>query len=274
MMSRNLLSLCAQSLAVFLFSCSPDVEYSIEVPEGYQVQVVAGPDLLDYPMFATLDETGRLFVFESIGNVYETSEQAIEDPQFRIKLLVDLDEDGVYDKATIFADNLSFPQGGVFVNGSLIASSAPDLIKLTDTDGDGVADEKEILLSGWVLNVNANSLIGPFLGPDGWLYLTSAIEGFDVTTKEGSRLNGETARIWRVRPDGTGLQWVSAGGMNNPVELTFTATGEVIGTQTFFVDPQRGLRDAITYWTEGGIYGKKSSVIDRDSLPRTGGCYL
>ena len=240
------------------------------MPEGYQVEMVAGPDLVDYPMFATLDETGRLFVFESIGNVYETSEQAIENPQFRIKLLEDLDQDGKYDKSTIFADHLSFPQGGVFIDGSLIASSAPDLLKLTDTDGDGVADQREVLLSGWTLNVNANSLIGPFLGPDGWLYLTSAIEGFDVSTREGQQLKGETARIWRVRPDGSELQWVSAGGMNNPVELTFTDAGEIIGTQTFFVDPQRGVRDAITYWTEGGIYGKKNSNIDRDQLPRTG----
>ena len=60
------------------------------------------------------------------------------------------------------------------------------------------------------------------MAPDGWLYLTSAIEGFDVTTKEGVRLKGETARVWRLKPDGSNLQWISAGGMNNPVGLTFT----------------------------------------------------
>ncbi len=243
---------------------------TIHVSEGFEVELVAGPDLVDYPMFATLDETGRLFVFESTGNVYETSEQAIEDPQFRIKLLEDIDGDGRYDKSTIFADHLSFPQGGVFCDGSLIVTSAPDLLKLTDTDGDGIADEREVLLSGWILNVNANSLIGPFQGPDGWLYLTSAIMGFDVVSQEGEQMKGETARIWKVRPDGSGLEWVAAGGMNNPVELTFTPAGEVIGTQTFFIDPQRGLRDAITYWTEGGVYGKKSSNITRDGLPLTG----
>ena len=265
---------CLKSAIFFLIlitSCSKQPpSFKISVQEGYRVEKVAGPDLVDYPMFATLDETGRLFVFESIGNVYETSEQAVENPQFRIKLLIDQDQDGKYDQATIFADELSFPQGGVFVDGSLIASSAPDLLKLTDTDGDGVADQREVLLSGWTLNVNANSLIGPFLGPDGWLYLTSAIEGFDVMTKEGKRMAGETARIWRVKSDGSSLEWISAGGMNNPVELTFTPAGEVVGTQTFFVDPQRGVRDAITYWAEGGIYGKKNANIDRDSLTRTG----
>ena len=177
----------------------------LHVRDGYTAEVVAGPDLVDYPMFATLDPMGRMFVFESIGNVYRSNQAAIATPQFRIKLLEDLDEDGTYDRSTVFADSLSFPQGGVFYNGSLYATSAPDLLKLTDTDADGRADQKEVILSGWTLNVNANSLIGPFLGPDGWFYMTSAIMGFDVVTKEGERLMGETARIWRVIPDG--LPW-------------------------------------------------------------------
>ena len=275
--SRRLLPAILASLLLAACAGAPPAPESasgplahIRVPAGYELEVAAGPDLVDYPMFATLDETGRLFVFESIGNVYKNSQQAIDTPQFRITLLQDTDADGRYDQRTVFADSLSFPQGGVFYQGSLYASSAPDLLKLTDTDGDGVADRREVLLSGWVLNVNANSLVGPFMGPDGWLYLTSAIMGFDVTSREGQQLKGRTARIWRLRPDGSGLEWLAAGGMNNPVELAFSPAAEVIGTQTFFVDPQRGLRDALTYWTEGGIYGKKHSNIARDGLALTG----
>ncbi|HEX5026553.1 MAG TPA: PVC-type heme-binding CxxCH protein [Agriterribacter sp.] len=241
-----------------------------QVPDGYTVEVAAGPGLVDYPMFATLDETGRLFVFESTGNVYEKTVDALNNPQFRIKLLEDTNTDGIYDKSTIFADKVGFPQGGVFYKGSLYATSAPDLLKLTDTNGDGVADKREVLLSGWTLNVNANSLVGPFMAPDGWLYMTSAIEGFDVTSKEGKRMKGETARIWRVRPDGSELEWIAAGGMNNPVELTFTAAGEPIGTETYFTNPKAGERDALVYWMEGGVYPKPNKNIDRDGLVRTG----
>lgn len=261
------------SIIFFCSSCGeqPATQANLpQVPEGYTVEVAAGPDLLDYPMFATLDETGRLFVFESTGNVYPKTDSALKDPKFRIKLLEDTNGDGVYDKSTIFADKVGFPQGGVFYKGSLYATSAPDLLKFTDTDGDGVADKREVLLSGWTLNVNANSLIGPFMAPDGWLYMTSAIMGFDVTSKEGERMKGETARIWRVRTDGSGLEWISAGGMNNPVELTFTAAGEPIGTETYFTDPKAGERDALVYWTEGGVYPKPNSNIDRDKLVRTG----
>jgi len=242
----------------------------IHVPEGYTVEVVADSSLVAYPMFGYTDETGRLFLFESTGNVYEKTQDALTDPKFRVNLLEDKNGDGVYDKSTIFADKVGFPQGGYFYKGSLYISSAPDLLKLTDTDGDGVSDKREVVLTGWALNVNANSLIGPFMAPDGWLYLTSAINGFDVTTKEGKRLKGETSRIWRVRPDGTQLEWVSAGGMNNPVELTFTEASEPIGTETYFTDPKAGQRDALVYWTEGGVYPKPNKNIDRDSLIRTG----
>ena len=133
-----------------------------------------------------------------------------------------------------------------------------------------MSDKREVLLSGWTLNINANSLIDPSMGPDGWLYLTSAIRGFDVTTQEGERMKGGTARIWRVRPDGSGLEWVSAGGMNNPVELTFTNAGEVLGMLTYFVLPQRGLRDALNFWVEGGVYGRPNRNIIRDKLTLTG----
>ena len=242
----------------------------IKVPEGFTVEMAASPDLVDFPMFSTLDETGRLFVFESIGDVYNQTEDALKNPQFRINMLEDMNGDGVYDKSTIYADKVGFPQGGVFYKGSLYATSAPDLLKFTDTDGDGKADKREVLLTGWTLNVNANSLIGPFMGPDGWLYLSSAIMGFDVKTKEGERLKGETARIWRLKPDGSKLEWISAGGMNNPVELTFTEAGETIGTETYFTEPQAGQRDALVYWTEGGVYPKPNRNISRDKLIRTG----
>lgn len=244
--------------------------HDLWVAAGFEVDMVAGPELVDYPMFGRLDETGRLFLFESTGNVYAKTQDAIDTPQFRINLLEDLDGDGIYDRSTIYADSVGFPQGGVYYKGSLYVTSAPDLWKLTDTDGDGVADEKEVLMSGWVLNVNANSLIGPYLAPDGWMYMTSAIEGFDLVTMEGLPMKGETARVWRFQPGGANLEWISAGGMNNPVGLAFTDASEPIGTMTYFTNPKAGERDALIYWTEGGVYPKPNSNISRDGMALTG----
>src|SRR5690606_30861795 len=139
-LGRKVLTSLATVTSVFiLLSCSTtqtDSEQrsdpnAVQVPDGYTVEMVAGPDLVDYPMFGIVEETGKLFLFESTGNVYEKSEDAIKDPKFRINMLEDTDGDGVYDKSTIYADKIGFPQGGVFYKGSLYASSAPDLLKLT-----------------------------------------------------------------------------------------------------------------------------------------------
>ncbi|WP_375582138.1 PVC-type heme-binding CxxCH protein [Cyclobacterium xiamenense] len=240
-----------------------------ELPDGFVMEEATLPGLVKYPMFAIFDDQGRLFVMESSGKT-ESTAGIVENPDFRILLLEDNDEDGLFEQRTVFADSLSFPMGGVFVDGSLIVTNSPNLMKFTDTDGDGVADERKVLLSGWKLNHNAAILSGPFMGPDGWLYLADARRGFDIFSKESTRFEGAGARIWRCLPDGSQLQSFAGGGFDNAVELTFTPSGEVLGTMTYFTDPQGGYRDALMHWVENGVYPKPHPVISQDQLRRTG----
>lgn len=242
----------------------------LHVPEGFTIERAADPSLLSYPMFGSFDDEGRLFVFESTRTNTMTTEEMLAEPSYHVRLLEDEDGDGVFDRSWIFADELPFPKGGVFYRGSLYVSAAPDLLRLRDTDGDGVADEREVVLTGWTLNRNGAALGGPFMGPDGWLYLTDARRGFEIERRDGEVLKGKSARIWRVRPDGTGLEWVSAGGFDNSVELAFLPSGETLGTMTYFTEPERGLRDAVMHWVEGGVYPKPHPVIQADSLKVTG----
>lgn len=241
----------------------------MKVPDGFVLEQVVDSGLISYPMFASFDNQGRLFLCESNGETLSTEEH-LANPPYHIRLLEDLDGDGKFEKSTIFADSLTYPKGAVFFQGSLYVASAPYLIKLTDTDGDGVADQREILLSGWVLNHNAAAFGGPFLGPDGWLYMTDARRGFDITTKEGVELKGKSTRIWRCRPDGTGLESFCGGGFDNAVELIFMPGGEAIGTMTYFTEPMNGFRDALMHWEYGGVYPKPQQVIEDDKLKLTG----
>ncbi len=78
------------------------------------------------------------------------------------------------------------------------------------------------------------------MGPDGWFYMADARRGFEIKTKEGDSLKGKGARIWRCRPDGTGLESMSGGGFDNSVEIAFMPSGETLGTMTYFTDPQAG----------------------------------
>jgi putative membrane-bound dehydrogenase-like protein len=240
---------------------------ALHVPDGFAVQQVAGPNLVSYPMMGTIDDLGRLFLCESSGNTMKTPEMA-EKPDYRIRLLEDQNGDGVYDRSHVFAEKLTLPAGAVWYRGSLYVASPPDLLRFKDTNGDGVADEKEVVVTGWNLSANAASLHGPIFGPDGYLYLTDGRHGFDIKTKDGRSYKGRASRIWRVRPDGTGLEWLAGGGFDNPVEVVFTPAGETIGTMTYFKDPENGERDALLHFVEGGVYPKWYSVVDE--FKRTG----
>ena len=218
-------------------------------------------------MLGTIAPDGVMYMCESSGKTVQTPEMTA-DPTYVVTRLVDTDHDGVYDKSTVFADKLTLPAGAVWLRGSLYVAAPPALLRLTDTNGDGVADLREEVVRGWNLSANAASLHGPFLGPDGWLYLTDGRHGFDIKTKDGRQYKGKASRIWRVRPDGTGLETYAGGGFDNPVEVVFTEGGDMFGTMTYFRDPSDGQRDAILHFVEGGVYPKPYPVTEE--FKRTG----
>ena len=154
-------------------------------------------------MMGTFDDRGRLFIAESSGNTL-TNDQMAAHPDYRIRLLEDRNGDGVFDRSQVFADKLTLPAGAVWYGGSLYVASPPDLIRFQDTNGDGVADVKEVMVTGWKMSSNAASLHGPVFGPDGWLYLTDGRHGFNIKTKDGreykglDRGSGEYDRTGRV----------------------------------------------------------------------------
>src|SRR5690606_27786640 len=91
----------------------------IHVPEGFVIEEAVPSELLSFPMFATFDDRGRLFVFESTEPNTMDTEDMLENPSYHIRMLEDMDQDGVFDTSSIFADNIPLPMGGSFYRGSL-----------------------------------------------------------------------------------------------------------------------------------------------------------
>jgi putative membrane-bound dehydrogenase-like protein len=237
------------------------------LPDGFTVELAAGPPLVERPITAALDELGRLYVADSSGTNDKVQKQ-LEDKPHRVLRLEDADGDGRFDKSVVFADRLMFPEGTMWHAGSLYVAAPPSIWKLTDTDGDGTCDRREEWFQGKTLTGCANDLHGPYLGLDGWIYWAKGAFAEQTHLVNGKEWKTKASHIFRCRPDGSHLEPVMTGGMDNPVDVVFTADGSRIFTTTFLVHPGGGLRDGLIHAIYGGVYGKEHGVLD--GHPRTG----
>lgn len=235
---------------------------TLTLPAGFEIELVAGPPLVDRPIVADFDEVGRLYVADSSGS-NDKAQKQLEDKPHRIVRLEDTDGDGRFDKSVVFADKMMFPEGTMWLDGSLYVAAPPSIWKLTDTDGDGVADERSEWFQGKTLTGCANDLHGPYRGPDGWIYWAKGAFAKQTYERPGkSPFVTRAAHIFRCRPDGSSIEPVMTGGMDNPVDVVFTPGGERIFTTTFFQQPAGGKRDGLIHAVYGGVYGKVNDVND------------
>ncbi len=223
---------------------------------------VAGPPQVNRPIVADFDEEGRLYVADSSGSNDKVELQLKEKPH-RIVRLEDKDGDGRFETSIVFADKMMFPEGAMWLDGSLYVAAPPSIWKLTDTDADGVADQREEWFEGKTLTTCANDLHGPYLGLDGRIYWTKGAFAQQTYERPGKPpLVTRAAHIFRRQAGEQAVEPVMTGGMDNPVDVAFTASGERILTATFLEHPQLGRRDALIHAIYGGVYGKPHAVID------------
>ncbi len=244
--------------------------HEFTVPDGFTVEEVATTNLVPRPVSASFDDQGRLYVTDSSGSNVAPAEQ-LKNPTHRLLRLEDTDGDGRFDRAVVFADKVMFPQGCLWHGGSVYVAGPPSIWKFTDTDGDGVADRREEWFKGGTLTGCANDIHGPYLGPDGYIYWTKGAFAEQKHTLGNGRIwNDRAAHILRAKPDGSGLDIIMTGGMDNPVEVAFTADGETMFTSTFIDFSQPGFRDGVGHASYGAVFGKENDVLDDVRVPRTG----
>ena len=263
------LLICVSASAAFTMFTAFAVEAPpVELPPGFTAEIVAAAPLVRHPIMATLDDRGRLFVGDSSG-VNMTKAELEKALPHRVLVLEDSDGDGRYDKSTVFADRLTFPQGGAWLGGSLYVASPPGIWRFTDTDGDGKADRREQIVSGFDYTGNAADVHGPFVHPGGRLFWCHGRKGHEARDRDGNLVRkGRASGIWSCRPDGTDLRMHAGGGMDNPVEIDFTPEGEIVGTVNIFHGQPRG--DCIVHWLRGGAYPREDQGDAIAELKRTG----
>jgi putative heme-binding domain-containing protein len=238
------------------------------LPEGYTLDVAAAPPLVRHPIMGCIDDQGRLYVGDAAGLNLKKGELEKQLPN-RLLQLTDTKGDGHYDRVTVFADKMTFPQGGCWLNGSLYVASPPGIWKLTDTHGDGVADKREMIVGGFDYTGNAADVHGPVYNPrNGRLYWCHGRKGHKVVQKDGTVVHeGLASGIWSCNPDGTDIQWHALASADNPVRIVFTPDGDLIGDVNLFYSQPRG--DVLIHWLYGGVYPRPDMLQAIAGLPRT-----
>jgi putative membrane-bound dehydrogenase-like protein len=239
----------------------------ITVPDGFTVEIAAASPLVQHPLMAGFDDRGRLYVAESAGLNLDAAELLTQKPNY-IRRLEDTDGDGKFDHTTIFADQMTFPSGALWHQGALYVASPPHIWRLEDTDDDGVADRREAIVGKFGFVGNAADIHGCFLGPNGRLYWCDGRHGHEFVDEQGHvRSQGKAARIFSCRIDGSDIESHCGGGMDNPVEVDFSAEGEMLGSVNLFYE-KRG--DCLVHWLYGGVYPRRDQEAMIAEFRRSG----
>lgn len=199
---------------------------TFHLPPGFEIQLVAADPQLPKPMQLAFDEKGRLLV--STSQDYPLGPAPGEAPSDQVFLLEIDGKTGAATKITPFASGFNICSGvEALPGGRVILGHAPDILLLTDGDGDGVSDHSEVLYSGFA-RTDTHELPNSFTwGPDGWLYgLQGHVNESNVRDRRGRETAIHHGNVFRMRPDGTAIE-VWARGMSNPWGLTFDRDEEL-----------------------------------------------
>lgn len=180
---------------------------SFRVREGFRVELVAAEPLVVDPIAFDWDAQGRLWVVEMRD--YPLGLNGRGQPGGVIKVLEDSDGDGRYDRATPFLEGVAFPTGVLPWKRGVLISAAPDLLYAEDTDGDGRADVKQVLFTGFHQGNQQHLFNGFAWGLDGWVYASNGDSGGHVKSLATGRELSISGRDIRFRPETGEVETVS-----------------------------------------------------------------
>lgn len=231
--------LCGTFLAFNLIAADPpkgntDPDFSSELPKipskspedslkairlkaGFHAELVATEPLIRSPMAMDFDEFGRAIVVE----LPEYNQYGSQKPHGKgaIKLLEDTDKDGRYDKATTYVGDLNYPTAVACWDGGILVGAAPDILFCKDTDGDGKADVRRKLFTGFGQDKAGEGMLNSFRWRfDNRFHIPTGLDGGEIVPVAEGATPTEPATIKPISARGQYL-------LLEPRGLTLTATG-------------------------------------------------
>ncbi|MDA0811161.1 MAG: c-type cytochrome [Verrucomicrobia bacterium] len=186
------------------------------LPAGFKITLFSEEPEIAKPMNMAFDSRGRLWVTSSLE--YPYAAPADRKAKDTLRVLEDTNGDGRADKVTTFADGLNIPMGVYPFNGgaSALVWSIPNIWRLDDTDGDSVADKREVLIGPIGDPVDTHGMQNGFTRAfDGWIYVCHGFRNDStVKSKDGTEIHLQSGNTYRFSLDGSHVEQYTWGQVN------------------------------------------------------------
>lgn len=184
------------------------------LPPGFEIRLFAAEPQIAKPMNLAFDHRGRVWVTNSLEYPYGAAEG--KTPSDSVHILEDTNGDGRADVSVEFADGLNIPIGVLPYGDGCLCYSIPNIYYLRDTDGDGICDQREVVLGPFDTTRDTHGMINSLrMGKDGWVY---ANHGFNnqstVAGSDGHEIVMHSGNTFRFRPDGSRVEHITWGQVN------------------------------------------------------------
>lgn len=204
------------------FLTKEEAHKSIELPEGYRLELILSEPEVMEPVMCAWDGNGAMYVVQMLSYMQDADATGEQEPKSRITRHVDTDGDGTYDKHSIYADNLLLPRFVMPLDDRVMVglTNTLDLWTYRDTTGDGVADEKLKVYEGGKRGGNMeHQPSGLMWALDNWIYLTYEAKRYRFTNgklevQSLPKGNGQ----WGLTQDNWGRLYYSRAGGEVPAD--------------------------------------------------------
>ena len=261
---------------IALQESNKDLE-AFEIAEGFKAQLFAWEPNIVNPIRMETAPNGAVFVTESYrwdlpwisvapeadaglldfltetssvaqnrlkpGGVWQEAGELRQGRSERIRLLLDRDRDGVADTESNYAVSFQGIMDGVggslvYRDGEIWFAQSPQIWRLRDSVGDGVADKRRSILYGIGSRLGGagKPMVSSMeIGPDGLLYFAVGDRGIDRDSIR--RINGipsgidltRTGAVYSCELDGSNWSLL-AWGLRAPADLAFNDLGDLFVT--------------------------------------------
>jgi mono/diheme cytochrome c family protein/glucose/arabinose dehydrogenase len=210
-----------------IVAVSPEDEQKrFVLPPGYKLEPVLTEPHIQEPTQIAFDGNGRMFVLEIRAYMQDADATGELEPTGRISMHEDADNDGVYERHSVFVDNLVFPRFVMPIGaGSVLAmeSNQDEVWRFTDTNHDGRSDKKELFTTGFGRAGNVEHQQSSLnWGMDNWLY--STYNAFRIRWTPNGVLReptGTNGAQWGITQDDYGKMWFQGGASGLPSYFQF-----------------------------------------------------